>query len=59
VRATGGIDAEPGALDRIAAAIAAGQITVPIAGVFPIEQLRDAVALQAGRHVHGKIVVTL
>jgi NADPH:quinone reductase-like Zn-dependent oxidoreductase len=59
VRATGGIDAEPGALDRIAAAIAAGQITVPIAGVFPIEQLREAVALQAGRHVHGKIVVTL
>jgi NADPH:quinone reductase-like Zn-dependent oxidoreductase len=59
VRATGGIDAEPDALDRIAAAIAAGQITVPIARVFPIEQLSDAVALQAGRHVHGKIVVTL
>jgi len=59
VRATGGIDAEPGALGRIAAAIAAGQITVPIAAVFPIEQLRQAVALQAGRHVHGKIVVTL
>ena len=59
VRATGGIDAEPDALDRVAAAIAAGQITVPIARVFPIEQLSDAVALQAGRHVHGKIVVTL
>jgi NADPH:quinone reductase-like Zn-dependent oxidoreductase len=59
VRATGGIDAEPGALDRIAAEIAAGRITVPIAGVFPVEQLRDAVAVQAGRHVHGKIVVTL
>jgi NADPH:quinone reductase-like Zn-dependent oxidoreductase len=59
VRATGGIDAEPGALDRIAAAIAAGRITVPIAAVFPIEQIRDAVTLQAGRHVHGKVVVTL
>jgi NADPH:quinone reductase-like Zn-dependent oxidoreductase len=59
VRATGGIDAEPGALDRIAAAIATGQITVPIAALFPVEQIRDAVTLQAGRHVHGKIVVTL
>jgi NADPH:quinone reductase-like Zn-dependent oxidoreductase len=59
VRATGGIDARPDALDRIADAILAGQITVPIAAVFPVEQIRDAVALQAGRHVHGKIVVTL
>jgi NADPH:quinone reductase-like Zn-dependent oxidoreductase len=58
VRATGGIDAEPDALDRVAAAILAGQITVPIAAVFPVEQIRDAVTLQAGRHVHGKIVVT-
>jgi hypothetical protein len=32
---------------------------VPIAAVFPIEQIRDAVTMQAGRHVHGKIVVTL
>jgi hypothetical protein len=37
----------------------AGTITVPIAAVFPIEQVRAAVTLQAGRHVHGKIVVTL
>ena len=59
VRATGGLDAEPGALDRIANAIAAGEITVPIAAIFPIEQIRDAVALQAERHVHGKVVITL
>jgi NADPH:quinone reductase-like Zn-dependent oxidoreductase len=59
VRATGGIDAEPDSLDRIAAAIAAGRITVPIAAVFPVERLGEAVALQAGRHVHGKVVVTL
>jgi hypothetical protein len=32
---------------------------VPIAAVFPIEHVRDAVELQAGRHVHGKIVITL
>jgi NADPH:quinone reductase-like Zn-dependent oxidoreductase len=59
VTATGGIDAGPDALDRIADAILAGQITVPITAVFPVEQIRDAVTLQAGRHVHGKIVVTL
>jgi NADPH:quinone reductase-like Zn-dependent oxidoreductase len=59
VRATGGIDAEPGAAQRITDAILAGQLTVPIAAVFPVEQIREAVTLQAGRHVHGKIVVTL
>jgi NADPH:quinone reductase-like Zn-dependent oxidoreductase len=32
---------------------------VPIAAVFPIERVRDAVTLQAGRHVHGKVVITL
>jgi NADPH:quinone reductase-like Zn-dependent oxidoreductase len=59
VRPTGGIDAGPDALPRITDAILAGTITVPIAAVFPIEQIRDAVTMQAGRRVHGKIVVTL
>ncbi|OPF83825.1 NADPH:quinone reductase [Streptomyces antioxidans] len=59
VRGTGGIDAGPDALERITDAILAEEITVPIAAAFPIERIRDAVALQAGRHVHGKIVVTL
>jgi NADPH:quinone reductase-like Zn-dependent oxidoreductase len=59
VRATGGIDAPPDALERITDAILAGKLTVPIAAVFPIDQIRDAVAMQAGRRVHGKIVVTL
>jgi NADPH:quinone reductase-like Zn-dependent oxidoreductase len=59
VRATGGIDAPPDALDRITDAILAGQVTVPVAAVFPVEQIREAVTLQAGRHVHGKVVVTL
>ncbi|MET8995372.1 NADP-dependent oxidoreductase [Amycolatopsis sp. NPDC004169] len=59
VRATGGVDAEPGALEKVAAEIAAGRLTVPIAAVFPVEKIRDAVALQAERHVHGKVVVTL
>jgi NADPH:quinone reductase-like Zn-dependent oxidoreductase len=59
VRATGGADAEPGALAKIAGAVVAGELTVPVAAVFPVERIRDAVALQAARHVHGKVVVTL
>jgi NADPH:quinone reductase-like Zn-dependent oxidoreductase len=59
VRATGGQDAGPDDLRRITHAILAGKITVPIAASFPIEQIRDAVTLQAGRHVHGKIVIAL
>jgi NADPH:quinone reductase-like Zn-dependent oxidoreductase len=55
----GAFDARPDALERITDAILAGQIVVPIAAVFPVEQIRDAVTLQAGRHVHGKVVVTL
>jgi NADPH:quinone reductase-like Zn-dependent oxidoreductase len=58
-RAAWGGDAEPDALPRIANVIAAGQITIPIAARFPVEQIREAAALQADRHVHGKIVVTL
>jgi NADPH:quinone reductase-like Zn-dependent oxidoreductase len=59
VRATGGSEAGPDALGRITDAILAVRITVPIAASLPIEQIRDAVTLQAGRHVHGKIVITL
>lgn len=59
VRATGAADAAPDVLQRITDAILAGLLTVPIAARFPIEQIRDAVVLQAGRHVHGKVVVTL
>lgn len=59
VRATGGAQAKPGALDRIAAAVAAGEIVVPIAAAFPIEQVQEAVRLQRDGHVHGKVVVTL
>jgi NADPH:quinone reductase-like Zn-dependent oxidoreductase len=59
VRATGGIDAPPDALERITDAILAGKITVPVAAAFPVEKIRDAVTMQAGRHVHGKIVLTL
>jgi NADPH:quinone reductase-like Zn-dependent oxidoreductase len=59
IRAVSGYQAQPGAIPQIAAAIVAKQLTVPIAARFPIEQIREAAALQADRHVHGKIVVTL
>jgi NADPH:quinone reductase-like Zn-dependent oxidoreductase len=59
VRATGGIDADPEAMERITDAIIAGKITVPIVATFPIEQTRNAVTLQTGRHVHGKIAIRL
>ncbi|MEV5569688.1 NADP-dependent oxidoreductase [Spirillospora sp. NPDC052269] len=59
VRSAGGFNARPEDLKRIADAIVTGEITVPIAGTFPIERIQDAVRLQAERHVHGKIVVNL
>lgn len=59
VKATGGRDVTPGALDRIAARIAAGELTVPIAAAYPVTAIRDAVTELRNGHVHGKIVVTL
>ncbi|WP_432824371.1 NADP-dependent oxidoreductase [Dactylosporangium sp. CA-092794] len=59
VRATGGSEADPAEMERITGAILAGRLTVPVAATFPLERIRDAVTLQAGRHVHGKVVVTL
>jgi NADPH:quinone reductase-like Zn-dependent oxidoreductase len=59
VRATGGADADPAAMRRITEAIRAGRLTVPIAATYPIERIHDAVRLQAARHVHGKVVMTL
>jgi NADPH:quinone reductase-like Zn-dependent oxidoreductase len=58
-RAVFGGEAQPDAIPQIAAAIAAKQMTVPIAARFPIEQITKAATVQADRHVHGKIVVTL
>ena len=36
-----------------------GRLHVPIAATFPVDEVRAAVALQAGRHVHGKVVIDL
>jgi NADPH:quinone reductase-like Zn-dependent oxidoreductase len=54
-----GANATPGALEKLARLIATGQLRVPIAASFPIEQIRTAVELQASRHVKGKVVVDL
>lgn len=59
VHATGAAHARPEDLKRITDAIVAGELAVPIAATFPVEQIREAVQLQSGRHVHGKVVVTL
>jgi NADPH:quinone reductase-like Zn-dependent oxidoreductase len=54
-----GAQAAPGALDEIAGLVAAGRLRVPVAATFPVERIRAAAELQAGRHVHGKVVVDL
>ncbi len=54
-----GANAAPGAIEEIARLVAAGQLRVPIAATFPVGQIRAAVELQAGRHVHGKVVIDL
>jgi NADPH:quinone reductase-like Zn-dependent oxidoreductase len=54
-----GANAASGALEKLARLIAAGRLRVPIAASFPVEQIRTAVELQAGRHVKGKVVIDL
>ncbi|CAA9217560.1 MAG: hypothetical protein AVDCRST_MAG83-355 [uncultured Arthrobacter sp.] len=58
-RATVGTEAAPGAIERIAQAVASGTITIPIAATFTLEHIRDAVTVQREGHVHGKVVVKL
>src|SRR5579883_682902 len=59
IAAATGANAAPGAIEEIARLVAAGQLRVPIAASFPVEQIRAAVELQASRHVHGKVVIDL
>jgi NADPH:quinone reductase-like Zn-dependent oxidoreductase len=54
-----GANVAPGAIEEIADLVATGRLRVPIAASFPVEQIRAAVELQAGRHVHGKVVIKL
>ena len=59
ITSANGANAAPGALEEIARLVATSQIRVPIAAIFPVDQIRAAVDMQAGRHVHGKIVIDL
>ncbi|MEV6915229.1 NADP-dependent oxidoreductase [Amycolatopsis sp. NPDC051106] len=54
-----GANAPQNAIEEIAGLVAAGRLRVPIAATFPVEKIREAVELQAGRHVHGKVVIDL
>ncbi|MGN6206202.1 NADP-dependent oxidoreductase [Humibacter sp.] len=57
VRTANGANAGSEALENIAGLVAAGRLRVPIAGTFPVDDIRAAVELQSGRHVRGKVVV--
>ena len=59
ITSANGANAAPGAIEEIARLVAVGQLRVPIAAAFPVQQIRTAVELQASRHVHGKVVIEL
>jgi NADPH:quinone reductase len=44
-------------LAEMAELVASGQIEIPVAAVYPLEQVRDAFAELEERHTHGKIVL--
>lgn len=54
-----GANAAPGAIEEIAHLAAQRRLHVPIAASFPVQEVRAAVKRQAGRHVHGKVVVVV
>jgi NADPH:quinone reductase-like Zn-dependent oxidoreductase len=49
--------ASAGTLAQLAGLIAMGQLDVPIAATFPLDDVREAYRLLAGGHVRGKIVL--
>lgn len=49
----------PGTLEEIACLVSAGRMRVPVAAAVPVDRIRAAVELQAGRHVKGKLVIDL
>jgi NADPH2:quinone reductase len=57
-RAEGSADASTtDVLSQMAELVASGQIEIPIAASYPLEQVRDAYAELEQRHTHGKIVL--
>ncbi|RMI32381.1 NADP-dependent oxidoreductase [Nocardia stercoris] len=59
VRTEPGADARPGAevLAELAALIAAGELEVPIANIYPLARVRQAYTELERRHTRGKIVL--
>jgi NADPH:quinone reductase-like Zn-dependent oxidoreductase len=48
----------PEVLAVMAEHVAWGRLTVPIAAIYPLGQVREAYTELAGGHVHGKIVLS-
>jgi NADPH:quinone reductase-like Zn-dependent oxidoreductase len=44
---------------ELAELVAAGRLEVPIAGVFPLDQVREAYRILEGRHTRGKLVLSM
>jgi NADPH:quinone reductase-like Zn-dependent oxidoreductase len=60
VKLEGNADASDAAvLAELAGLVATGELEVPIAGVFPLDQVRDAYRTLEERHTRGKLVLTL
>jgi NADPH:quinone reductase-like Zn-dependent oxidoreductase len=60
VKLAGNADASDAAvLAELAGLVAAGELEVPISGVFPLDQVRDAYRTLEERHTRGKLVLTL
>ncbi|MBF4577529.1 NADP-dependent oxidoreductase [Frondihabitans sp. VKM Ac-2883] len=59
VPAANGATTSAESLQDLAQLIADGVLRVPIAAAFPVEEVRAAVELQAGRHARGKVIVEL
>lgn len=48
----------PNVLATMAEHVAWGRLTMPIAAIYPLEQVRDAYTELASGHVYGKIVLS-
>ena len=58
VKTEGSMDAASAdVLGRLAALMAAGQLEIPIAKIYPLDKVRDAYQELEQRHTRGKIVV--
>ena len=57
--ATGGVDAAPDALPRIAEGLADGSLVLPVEASYPLEQVAEAYRRLEQGHLRGKIIVTL